>query len=503
MNDKQYLMAIDEGTTSARAILFNHEGNIVNKSQKEFKQYFPKSGWVEHDPNEIWSAVQSVISETLIKSEIQPYKIRGIGITNQRETTVVWNRITGEPIYNAIVWQSKQTSNIADKLKNGGYSEMIHQKTGLVIDSYFSATKIKWILDNVKDASKLANQGDLLFGTIDTWLLWKLTGGHVHATDYSNASRTMLFNINSLKWDKEILDLLDIPEQMLPKVKSSSEIYGYTSGYNFLGVQVPIAGIAGDQQAALFGQLALEPGNIKNTYGTGAFIVMNTGNKPTLSNCGLLTTIAYGLDGKINYALEGSIFVAGSAIQWLRDGMRIIKNASETERMAKNTNNDHDIYVVPAFTGLGAPYWDQDSRGSVFGLTRGTTREEFVKATLDSLAYQTKDVVDTMSKETGLSLNKLKVDGGAAQNDYLMQFQSDILNVDIERSSIAETTALGVTYLTGLAVGYWSDIDEIKENHKSSDDFKPQLTDDKINNYYEGWQAAVKSTQTFRKIKNR
>ncbi|TPR13958.1 glycerol kinase GlpK [Apilactobacillus timberlakei] len=503
MNDKQYLMAIDEGTTSARAILFNHEGNIVNKSQKEFKQYFPKSGWVEHDPNEIWSAVQSVISETLIKSEIPPYKIRGIGITNQRETTVVWNRITGEPIYNAIVWQSKQTSDIANELKNDGYSDMIHQKTGLVIDSYFSATKIKWILDNVKDARKLANQGDLLFGTIDTWLLWKLTGGHVHATDYSNASRTMLFNINSLKWDKEILDLLDIPEQMLPKVKSSSEIYGYTSGYNFLGVQVPIAGIAGDQQAALFGQLALETGNIKNTYGTGAFIVMNTGNKPTLSNCGLLTTIAYGLDGKINYALEGSIFVAGSAIQWLRDGMRIIDNASETERMAKNTNNDHDIYVVPAFTGLGAPYWDQDSRGSVFGLTRGTTREEFVKATLDSLAYQTKDVVDTMSKETGLSLNKLKVDGGAAQNDYLMQFQSDILNVDIERSSIAETTALGVTYLTGLAVGYWSNIDEIKENHKSSDDFKPQFTDDKINNYYEGWQAAVKATQTFRKIKNR
>lgn len=503
MNDKQYLMAIDEGTTSARAILFNHEGNIVNKSQKEFKQYFPKSGWVEHDPNEIWSAVQSVISETLIKSEIPPYKIRGIGITNQRETTVVWNRITGEPIYNAIVWQSKQTSNIADKLKNDGYSDMIHQKTGLVIDSYFSATKIKWILDNVKDARKLANQGDLLFGTIDTWLLWKLTGGHVHATDYSNASRTMLFNINSLKWDKEILDLLDIPEQMLPKVKSSSEIYGYTSGYNFLGVQVPIAGIAGDQQAALFGQLALEPGNIKNTYGTGAFIVMNTGNKPTLSNCGLLTTIAYGLNGKINYALEGSIFVAGSAIQWLRDGMRIINNASETEGMAKNTNNDHDIYVVPAFTGLGAPYWDQDSRGSVFGLTRGTTREEFVKATLDSLAYQTKDVVDIMSKETGLSLNKLKVDGGAAQNDYLMQFQSDILNVDIERSIIAETTALGVTYLTGLAVGYWSNIDEIKANHKSSDDFKPQITNDNINNYYEGWQAAVKATQTFRKTKNR
>ncbi|WP_105956005.1 glycerol kinase GlpK [Apilactobacillus quenuiae] len=503
MNDKQYLMAIDEGTTSARAILFNHEGDIVNKSQKEFKQYFPKSGWVEHDPNEIWSAVQSVISETLIKSEIPPYKIRGIGITNQRETTVVWNRITGEPIYNAIVWQSKQTSGIADALKSNGYSDMIHQKTGLVIDSYFSATKIKWILDNVQGARKLANQGDLLFGTIDTWILWKLTSGHVHATDYSNASRTMLFNINSLKWDKEILSLLDIPEQMLPKVKSSSEIYGYTSGYNFLGVQVPIAGIAGDQQAALFGQLALDPGNIKNTYGTGAFIVMNTGNKPTLSDCGLLTTIAYGLNGKINYALEGSIFVAGSAIQWLRDGMRIISDAAETEKMAKNTNDDHDIYVVPAFTGLGAPYWDQDSRGSVFGLTRGTTREEFVKATLDSLAYQTKDVVDTMSKETGLSLNKLKVDGGAAQNDYLMQFQSDILNVEIERSSIAETTALGVTYLTGLAVGYWSNIDEIKENHKSSDDFKPQMNIDKINNYYEGWQAAVKATQDFRKIKNR
>ncbi|UQS85352.1 glycerol kinase GlpK [Apilactobacillus apisilvae] len=503
MSDKQYLMAIDEGTTSARAILFNHDGKIVSKSQKEFTQYFPKSGWVEHDANEIWSAVQSVISETLIKTEIPPYKIRGIGITNQRETTVVWNRITGEPIYHAIVWQSKQTSDIADGLKNCGYSDIIHQKTGLVIDSYFSATKIKWILDNVDGARNQAEQGDLLFGTIDTWLLWKLTGGHVHATDYSNASRTMLFNIHELSWDEDILKLLDIPKQMLPKVKSSSEIYGYTAGYNFLGVQIPIAGVAGDQQAALFGQLALKPGNIKNTYGTGAFIVMNTGSEPTISHCGLLTTIAYGIDGKINYALEGSIFVAGSAIQWLRDGMQIIKDASETENMAEATDNNHDIYVVPAFTGLGAPYWDQESRGSVFGLTRGTSKEEFVKATLDSLAYQTKDVVDTMTNETGLSLNQLKVDGGAAKNNYLMQFQSDILNTSIERSKISETTALGVTYLAGLAVGYWSDIDEIKSKHNSSDCFNPSMSEQKINNYYKGWQAAVKSTQLFRKLNNK
>ncbi|MCK8624139.1 glycerol kinase GlpK [Apilactobacillus xinyiensis] len=497
MNNEQYLMAIDEGTTSARAIIFNKSGQIIAKSQKEFHQYFPHSGWVEHDANEIWSAVQSVISDTLIKTNIPPYKIRGIGITNQRETTVVWDKNTGKPIYHAIVWQSKQTSGIANDLKKKGYKDFIHKKTGLVIDSYFSATKIKWILDNIPGARAKANSGDLIFGTIDTWLLWKLTGGRVHATDYSNASRTMLFNINDLKWDEEILSLLDIPKSMLPKVKSSSEVYGYTAGYSFYGVQVPIAGIAGDQQAALFGQLGIEPGTIKNTYGTGAFIVMNTGSKPTLSSKGLLTTIAYGIDGKITYALEGSIFVAGSAIQWLRDGMRIISDASESEKMAQSVKDSHDIYVVPAFTGLGAPYWNQDTRGSVFGLTRGTTREEFVKATLDSLAYQTKDVVNTMITDTDMDLKTLKVDGGAARNDYLMQFQSDILNVDIERASISETTSLGVVFLAGLAVGYWKDIEEIKTTIANSDVFRPKMSENSRENLYKGWQSAIQATQIF------
>ncbi len=366
MSDQQYIMSIDEGTTSTRAILFNNKGEIVGKSQKEFTQFFPHSGWVEHDATEIWNAVQSVISEALIESDIPPYKVRGIGMTNQRETTVIWDKNTGEPIYNAIVWQSKQTSDIADKLKVDGYQDLIHDKTGLIIDSYFSATKIKWILDHVEGAREKAQKGDLLFGTIDTWILWKLTDGKVHATDYTNASRTMLFNIHDLKWDQDILDILDIPSSMLPEVHSSSEIFGYTAGYTFSGVQVPIAGIAGDQQAALFGQMALKKGMIKNTYGTGAFIVMNTGETPTLSNRGLLTTIAYGIDGKINYALEGSIFVAGSAIQWLRDGMEMVEHSSESEQMAINANDSGGVYVVPAFTGLGAPYWDQQTRGGCF-----------------------------------------------------------------------------------------------------------------------------------------
>ena len=375
MNDQQYIMSIDEGTTSTRAILFNNDGDIVGKAQREFHQYFPKSGWVEHDANEIWNAVQSVISEALINADVQPYKVRGIGVTNQRETTVIWDKNTGEPIYHAIVWQSKQTAALADQLKHAGYDEMIHEKTGLIIDSYFSATKIQWILDNVAGARQKAENGDLLFGTIDTWVLWKLTGGKVHATDYTNASRTMLFNIHTLTWDKDILKLLHIPESMLPEVHSSSEIYGYTAGYSFSGVQVPIAGIAGDQQAALFGQMALQRGMIKNTYGTGAFIVMNTGEEPTLSKRGLLTTIAYGINGKVNYALEGSIFVAGSAIQWLRDGMEMVKSSPDFEQMAIDAKSTDGVYVVPAFTGLGAPYWDQDARGAVFGLTRGTTKK--------------------------------------------------------------------------------------------------------------------------------
>ncbi|MCY9806837.1 glycerol kinase GlpK [Lentilactobacillus senioris] len=497
MSDQQYIMSIDEGTTSTRAILFNNKGEIVGKSQKEFTQFFPHSGWVEHDATEIWNAVQSVISEALIESDIPPYKVRGIGMTNQRETTVIWDKNTGEPIYNAIVWQSKQTSDIADKLKVDGYQDLVHDKTGLIIDSYFSATKIKWILDHVEGAREKAEKGDLLFGTIDTWILWKLTDGKVHATDYTNASRTMLFNIHDLKWDQDILDILDIPSSMLPEVHSSSEIFGYTAGYTFSGVQVPIAGIAGDQQAALFGQMALKKGMIKNTYGTGAFIVMNTGETPTLSNRGLLTTIAYGIDGKITYALEGSIFVAGSAIQWLRDGMEMVEHSSESEQMAINAKDSGGVYVVPAFTGLGAPYWDQQTRGAVFGLTRGTTKDQFVRATLESLAYQTRDVIDTMVAETNIDLETLAVDGGAANNNYLMQFQADILNTPIERASISETTALGAAFLAGLAVGFWRDIDEIKQTIHSRDEFIPNMNAATRDHLYNGWQKAINATIQF------
>ncbi|QMU07730.1 glycerol kinase GlpK [Levilactobacillus suantsaii] len=497
MDDQQYMMAIDEGTTSTRAILFDRNGQIAGQAQREFHQYFPQPGWVEHDANEIWNAVQSVISDALINSDVQPYKVRGIGITNQRETAVIWDKRTGEPIYHAVVWQSKQTSAIADQLKADGYTEKIHQKTGLVVDSYFSATKIKWILDHVDGAHERAKNGELLFGTIDTWILWKLTGGRVHATDYTNASRTMLFNIHTLSWDQDILDWLGIPAAMLPEVRSSSEIYGYTAGYTFSGVQVPIAGIAGDQQAALFGQTAFDRGMVKNTYGTGAFIMMNTGTEPTLSTNGLLTTIAYGLDGQINYALEGSIFVAGSAVQWLRDGMRFFDHASESEKMAVDAETTGGVYVVPAFTGLGAPYWNQETRGAVFGLTRGTTREQFVRATVEAIAYQTRDVVDTMTKETKLPMQSLSVDGGAANNNFLMQFQADILKTPIKRAAINETTALGAAYLAGLAVGFWSDIDSIRKMHKLRDEFVPQMADDQREKCYAGWQAAINATQTF------
>lgn len=497
MDDQQYMMAIDEGTTSTRAILFDRHGQIAGSAQREFHQYFPKPGWVEHDANEIWNAVQSVISDALIDSDVQPYKVRGIGITNQRETTIVWDKRTGEPIYHAIVWQSKQTSDIADQLKKDGYTEAIHEKTGLVVDSYFSATKIKWILDHVEGARDRAKRGELLFGTIDTWILWKLTGGRVHATDYTNASRTMLFNIKTLQWDDDILDMLDIPSAMLPEVHSSSEIYGYTAGYTFSGVQVPIAGIAGDQQAALFGQTAFDKGMVKNTYGTGAFIMMNTGHEPTISTNGLLTTIAYGLDGQINYALEGSIFVAGSAVQWLRDGMRFFEHASESEQMAVDADTTGGVYVVPAFTGLGAPYWNQETRGAVFGLTRGTTREQFVRATVESIAYQTRDVVDTMTKETDVDLQSLSVDGGAANNDFLMQFQADILNTPIKRAAINETTALGAAYLAGLAVDFWPNLDAIRKMHRLRDEFAPKMAEAGREDRYAGWQAAITATQAF------
>ena len=490
-------MAIDQGTTSSRAIIFDHAGNKVAMSQREFPQYFPQPGWVEHDALEIWDSVQSVISDVMIKSQIKPYKIASIGITNQRETTVIWDRHTGKPIYHAIVWQSKQTSAIAEQLIKDGYKDMIHAKTGLVIDSYFAATKIKWILDRVPGAREKAAKGDLLFGTIDTWLLWNLTGHRVHATDVTNASRTMLFNIHQLDWDQDILDLLDIPRAMLPEVKPSSAIYGYTGDYHFFGVQIPIAGIAGDQQAALFGQAAYDKGSVKNTYGTGAFIVMNTGLKPTLSDNGLLTTIAYGINGEVHYALEGSIFVAGSAVQWLRDGLQLFEHASESEAMAVKAESTGGVYVVPAFTGLGAPYWDQEVRGAMFGLTRGTNRGHIVRATLESIAFQTRDVVDTMVKDTGLPLTALTVNGGASRNDFMMQFQADILQTPIKRAAMEETTALGAAFLAGLAVDFWSDQDELRKLSKIGDEFQPRMASDQAQELYAGWQRAIKAAQLF------
>lgn len=494
-------MAIDQGTTSSRAIVFDHEGTKVAISQQEFPQYFPKPGWVEHDPLEIWDSVQSVISNVMIKSQIKPYKIAAIGITNQRETTVIWDRHTGKPIYNAIVWQSKQTSAIAEQLIKDGYKEMVHKKTGLVIDSYFAATKIKWILDHVPGARQKAADGDLMFGTIDTWLLWNLSGHRVHATDVTNASRTMLFNIHTLDWDQDILDLLDIPRSILPEVKPSSAIYGYTGDYHFYGVQIPIAGIAGDQQAALFGQAAYDKGSIKNTYGTGAFIVMNTGLKPTLSDNGLLTTIAYGLNGQIHYALEGSIFVAGSAVQWLRDGLKMFDKASESEQMAVNAKTTGGVYVVPAFTGLGAPYWDQEVRGAMFGLTRGTDRGNIIRATLEAIAYQTKDVVDTMVKDTQLPLQALTVNGGASRNNFMMQFQADILQTPIKRAAMEETTALGAAFLAGLAVDFWEDQDELRKLSKIGDEFDPQMDEKVAADLYRGWQRAIAAAQFYGKDK--
>ena len=494
---KEYIMAIDEGTTSTRAMIFDHEGHKVSASQKEFSQYFPQPGWVEHKAEEIWHAVQTTIANTIINSGIRPEQIKGIGITNQRETTVIWDRKTGKPIYNAIVWQSRQTTELAEKLKADGYGEMIHKKTGLIIDPYFSATKIRWILDHVEGAQEKAEKGDLLFGTIDSWLLWKLTDGEAHITDYTNASRTMLFNIHDLKWDDDILELLNIPKKMLPEVRSNSEIYGYTKSYRFFGGEVPICGIAGDQQAALVGQLAFKKGMVKNTYGTGSSIVMNTGEEPTESDNNLLTTIAYGLDGKINYALEGSIFVSGSAIQWLRDSMKMVKTAEESEKAALASKSEDEVYVVPAFTGLGAPYWDSEARGAVFGVTRGTNKNDFIKATLQSLAYQTRDVVDTMQIDSGIEIPTLRVDGGASNNDYLLQFQADILGIKIERSQTLETTSMGAAFLAGLAVGYWKDVDELKDIFVVGKTFESKMEESKRKKLYQGWKRAVKATQVF------
>lgn len=497
MNEEKFIMAIDQGTTSSRAIIFNKKGEMVASYQKEFPQIFPKAGWVEHDANLIWNSVQSVIAGAFIESGVKPSQIEAIGITNQRETTVVWDKNTGLPIYNAIVWQSRQTAYLADELIDAGYKELFHQKTGLVIDAYFSATKIRWILDHVEGAQERAERGELLFGTIDTWLVWKLTNGATNVTDYTNAARTMLFNINDLQWDEEILEILNIPTTMLPEVKSNSEIYGTTASFHFYGGEVPISGMAGDQQAALFGQLAFEKGMVKNTYGTGSFIIMNTGEEALISKNNLLTTIGYSINGKVNYALEGSIFVAGSAIQWLRDGLKMIESSPESERLAEKSTNNDEVYIVPAFTGLGAPYWNSDARGSVFGLTRGTTREDFVKATLQSIAYQVRDIIETMQNDSGIDIPVLKVDGGAAMNDFLLQFQADILGIEIARATNLETTALGAALLAGLAVGFWRDMDEVKSLNATSQLFKPEMNNARKEQLYRGWQKAVAATQLF------
>lgn len=497
MSQEKYIMAIDQGTTSSRAIIFNKKGEKISSSQKEFPQIFPQAGWVEHNANQIWNSVQSVIAGAFIESSIKPEQIDAIGITNQRETTVVWDKKTGLPIYNAIVWQSRQTAPIAEQLKQDGHTAMIHEKTGLVIDAYFSATKIRWILDHVPGAQERAEKGELLFGTIDTWLVWKLTDGAVHVTDYSNAARTMIYNIKELKWDDEILDLLNIPKAMLPEVKSNSEVYGKTAPFHFYGGEVPISGMAGDQQAALFGQIAFEPGMVKNTYGTGSFIIMNTGDEMQLSSNNLLTTIGYGINGKVHYALEGSIFIAGSAIQWLRDGLKMIETSPESEQLALASTSDDEVYVVPAFTGLGAPYWDSNARGSVFWLTRGTSKEDFVKATLQSIAYQVRDVIDTMQVDSGIDIQQLRVDGGAAMNNMLMQFQADILGIDIARAKNLETTALGAAFLAGLAVGYWEDMDALKELNATGQLFKASMNESRKEKLYKGWKRAVKATQVF------
>jgi glycerol kinase len=493
-----YILSIDQGTTSSRAILFNKQGAIVFSAQKEFTQYFPRPGWVEHNANEIWGSVLSVIAEVLSESGIKPEQIAGIGITNQRETTVIWDKETGEPIYNAIVWQSRQTSDICEVLKTNGYSDLFRSKTGLLIDAYFSGTKVKWILDHVDGARERASQGKLLFGTIDTWIVWKLSGGRAHVTDYSNASRTLMFNIYDLQWDDELLKILDVPKCMLPEVMPSSQVYARTVDFHFFGKETPISGIAGDQQAALFGQACFEPGMAKNTYGTGCFMLMNTGDKAVRSENGLLTTIAWGLNGKVEYGLEGSIFVAGSAIQWLRDGLRMFKEAKDSEIYAGRVGSTDGVYVVPAFVGLGTPYWDSDVRGAVFGLTRGTTKEHFIRATLESLAYQTKDVLSAMESDSLIKLKTLRVDGGAVKNNLLMEFQSDILNVPVERTKVSETTALGAAYLAGLAVGFWESQEEISKQWATDRKFIPKMSEEQRDSLYNGWKKAVKAAMTFK-----
>jgi len=495
--EKKYIMAIDQGTTSSRAILFDKAGKIVDVAQREFEQIFPKPGWVEHNANDIWVSVLGVIAEVLNKQNVSPKEIASVGVTNQRETTVIWDKHTGKPVYNAIVWQSRQTMDICDDLNAKGYGEMATNKTGLLIDAYFSGTKVKWILDNIEGVRERAEKGDLLFGTMDTWVIWKLSGGRAHVTDYTNASRTLMYNIYDLKWDDELLEMLDVPKSMLPEVRPSSEVYANTIDYHFFGEEVPIAGAAGDQQAALFGQACFEKGMAKNTYGTGSFMLMNTGNEGIKSKNGLLTTLAAST-GDVEYALEGSLFVTGSAVQWLRDSLQIVNKASETEDLAKKIDDNDGVYIVPAFVGLGTPYWDSNVRGAVFGLTRGSGREQFSRAVLESIAYQSADVLLTMNEDSGIELKELRVDGGAVGNEFLMQFQSDILNVPVQRPVVQETTALGAAYLAGLAVGFWKDKEEIAKQWAIDKTFEPKMKKDEREKLYHGWKTAVKATMAFK-----
>lgn len=488
----KYIMALDLGTTSCRCIIFDKNGRICSAAQKEFTQYFPQPGWVEHDAEEIWATQTGLMYEAMSKIDITINEIAGIGITNQRETTVLWDKETGRPVHKAIVWQCRRTAGYCDELKKLGMAEFFRSKTGLVLDAYFSATKLRWLLDNAIGARERAEKGELLFGTVDSWIIWKLTGGKVHVTDYSNASRTMLFNIHTLKWDEEILRVLKIPQQILPEVKPSSHVYGYTDSKLF-GREVPIAGAGGDQQCALFGQTCFERGEVKNTYGTGGFMLMNTGTSPVNSHNGLVTTIAWGVDDKVEYALEGSIFVAGAAVQWLRDELGLIRDAAESEVLAKSVPDANDCYFVPAFVGLGAPYWDQYARGAIVGLTRGVNRNHIVRATLESIAYQVNDVLMAMQEDSGMPITSLRVDGGACDNDFLMQFQADILNTSVVRPYCIETTAMGAAYLAGLAVGYWRSKEEILANHVIAAEFKPQMGQAKRENLLQGWHNAVKA----------
>lgn len=486
-----YVMALDQGTTSSRCILFDKKGNICSMAQREFTQIYPQPGWVEHNPMEIWASQMSVAIEAMTMVGAKPEQIAGIGITNQRETTIVWDKRTGEPVYNAIVWQCRRTADMIDALSVDGFDKVIREKTGLVPDAYFSASKIAWILDNVPGARARAEAGDLLFGTVDTWLIWQLTKGKVHVTDYTNASRTMLYDIHNLCWDKDIMERFRIPASMLPPVKPSSSIYGHTDS-SILGGEIPIAGAAGDQQCALFGQCCFEPGDVKNTYGTGCFLLMNTGHKAISTDSGLLTTIAASVGDKVEYALEGSVFVAGAAIQWLRDGMRLMRSAGDSEKYAERVPDTGGVYIVPAFAGMGAPYWDQYARGTIVGVTRGCDKEHFVRATLESIAYQTSDVLVAMEEVSGIDLTSLKVDGGASANNFLMQFQSDILNAKVQRPQCIETTALGAAYLAGLAVGYWRNKDEIRENWMLGKEFDPKMESGNREKLLKGWKRAVR-----------